>query len=90
MSSTATAGVDYSSIQGTTLRFSENSPSSSCVNVSIREDNVLEDTEMFTVTLTDIPSEGIVVRPDLAAITISDVTGTFLQDNIVTVLKSLS
>ena len=54
------------------LRFSE-AVSRQCTTVSIREDDIVEpDSETFTATLTDIPSEGIVLRPDLATVTILD------------------
>ena len=68
------AGVDYSSLLGTILRFSENSPTSRCVDINIRDDTVFEEDEIFTVLLTDIPSEGVVLRPDMANVTIIDET----------------
>lgn len=67
-----TAGVDYGSVNNVILRFSE-AVSRQCTTVSIREDDIVEpDSETFTATLTDIPSEGIVLRPDLATVTILD------------------
>ena len=72
------AGVDYSSILGAILRFSETSPNRQCVDITIREDNVFEDPEIFTVTLVDSPSEGIILSPDNATINITDETCTLL------------
>ena len=72
------AGVDYSSILGAILRFSETSPNRQCVDITIREDDVFEDPEIFTVTLVDSPSEGIILSPDIATINITDETCTLL------------
>ena len=70
------AGVDYTSIRGTRLVFSETS-TRQCVDVSITDDDILEEDEDFTATLVDMPSEGIVIDPDEATIVIVDDTGAY-------------
>jgi hypothetical protein len=71
---TATANVDYSSVSNAVFRFSP-SVTRQCTTVAIREDNAVEpDSETFTATLVDTPSEGIILRPDLATVTILDET----------------
>jgi hypothetical protein len=44
------------------------------VDVSITDDDILEEDEDFTATLVDMPSEGIVVDPDEARVVIEDDT----------------
>ena len=75
------AGVDYTSIRGTRLVFSETS-TRQCVDVSITDDDILEEDEDFTATLVDMPSEGIVVDPDEATIVIEDDTGAYSRTYI--------
>ena len=61
------------------LRFDQ-ATSRRCIDIGIRDDNVIEpDEETFTATLTDMPSEGIILDPDLAVVTILDETRKFSQ-----------
>ena len=69
------AGVDYTSVRRTTLRFSETNVRR-CVDVQIREDDLLEEEEeSFTATL-DRPGDGVNIDPELATVSILDETGT--------------
>ena len=71
---THTAGVDYVSVNNAILRF-DPATSRQCFDIGIRQDNIVEpETETFNATLTDIPSEGIILRPDQATIAIIDDT----------------
>lgn len=71
------AGADYISIRRTTLRFSETNVRR-CVDIRIREDNLLEEAESFTATL-DRPGDGVNIDPELATISILDETGNYIH-----------
>ena len=72
---TATAGTDYTAISDHLLTFS--SVGQECVDISVTDDNLDENNETFTVSVTLAPDtramdSAILVDPDLTTVTITD------------------
>ena len=71
------APSDYGSTS-TDLTFSPGSSSVMCVNISVAQDRVVEDTESFGVRLDRGSDEGVVLIEPNATVSILDNDGTFV------------
>lgn len=73
------ANVDYDSIMET-LMF-DSSTSRQCEDIPITDDDILENDEQFTVTLTT-SDDGVELDPERGTVVIEDSTGTYIHIHI--------
>ena len=69
-----TDDVDYLSLMTQLIFDQENFRDSLCINITILEDDVSEDTESFLVRLQS-SSQGVILTTDIATISIIDTDG---------------
>ena len=70
------AGLDYT-FSSESLTFDE-STTIQCVQITINPDNILEEDEIFIVSLTT-PDDDVTLSPDDSEVTITDTTGEFMN-----------